>query len=246
MTRREKVLLVILGIAAASAAFVLLFFMPMREEISVYGVSANRLESDLEMARIRTLTHQALSERLSELMQEIADLPEIEFDEDYLELPDNFCELAALNLIQRIMYDYTERISISWAPPVEIAPYSGLYVHRFEIAFEASYHNTISILEGFIDSYEDYMHRIVRFDMSVGIVEAPPALVFDEHPEANGDEDAEEDIAEDDAHNEEDEGVEEEFAQIETYLRFSVNMNVEFLVRPRAWRDSFDYNGMED
>ena len=213
MSTREKVLLVVLAFAVAGAAFVLLFFIPTREEISSMHSTVAGLESELADAREATPLHREYQVALDALLMAIEALGEIA-EPELLELPRYFDEAAALNLMQDIMYGYVERFTIAMSPPTQTAPDSGLYVFRFDLAFDASYGDTISILQGFMDNYEDFKHRIVSFSIAADHVTVFAFVPVEPDPD------------------EENEEVQVVAVVDYVYVQFSVSMSVEFLVRP--------------
>lgn len=160
MTKRDKILLVVLAVILLIGAIIILIFVPTQNRISALESQISSANSristlDSEIAILTALT--AERDGLRAVLDYIDDL-----EQTYVPL--YFDPFDKMRLMQRVLYPHTTRISLGFDEPVLLEGTYDIYVSTLRLAFSSSFHNVLDILYTLLD--DGPPHRVVTYSIT--------------------------------------------------------------------------------
>ena len=165
MTNREKGLLGFLAFLIAVGAYVLLFFMPVTDEIGIIEANIVTLTTEVEEAQLRQVEMVALNAEIEDLRQRIDEALLIpEGEETQLNILEHFDFRAHLRIVQAVVEPYFAPGSPLTTAFAQRQLAENLYVYNINLTFDTTYSGILQIIQNFAFVSSDF--RIAEYDIS--------------------------------------------------------------------------------
>ena len=159
MTKRDKMLLVVLAVVIGVASIVFLVFMPTTNRIASLRAQINSVDNQIAAAQRDFQAYQNLQVQVAELREHLL----VAEAAEGIYVPYDFDVLESMRLIQRVLYPHTTRIGLSFAAPRVIYGTNGTYIRSLDLTFESDFHDVLDVLYNLLEGGPP--HRIVNYSI---------------------------------------------------------------------------------